>query len=475
MKRSLKIMMFFGALLTIALVFAGLQFGAFEGLLGLSIATIPILAGIENSDDAKVKRSELLGKMTEMVNTRKKERRQFTDEETLNWEQLKQDVDTINQEIQKLEARELKSFIKTKDRGRRFLENMPGDTPEWVNLDTGRGVKVYDRERRIADDFRQDTGYNLSLGRAIRALVSGDWRGAEAEQRAFSTASGSGLLIPIGVFSSVLDFARAKSIVFAGGARTVLMDEGSMRLARVITDATMETKAENDPFGANSMNFDGISLKAFTIGGIVRLSRELAADAPNTAQAVENALAGALASYIDHLALFGAGTTEPTGIANTSGIQTLDPAGALAYSHLLTAWQEVADANGEPRTIALAPRERAALAGTLTALGYVEPPQLLKELQWLHSSVIPTNFNNNNESAAFVGDFSKLFIGIRQNAMIEISTQEGDAFGKHQAAIKLTFRGDIAVEYPSHFCAITGIEAPAGFVATTTAAATTTA
>ena len=458
MKQSLKILKFLFALLLIAVGFGALNVGFYEGVAGLMIAAPMILANIETSDDAKQKRSQVYEKMQDMVNTRKSEQRSFTADEQIRYDKHKADFDILSNHVKELEDDEKRALImagkqaKTEHRERTKRS-------DWYDINTGKDVIVLGKENRFADIYSDDDS-SLSVGRAVQGLISGNWRGAEKEERSLSTASGSGLLVPLRVFSSIIDRARALSVCLNAGAKTILMETGSMTLARVTNDASMQIKAENDQFGSNDIAFGGISLSAHTIGGVVTLSRELASDAPNVSQAIEQALAGAIAVYLDRLALTGTGEGEPRGIYNTIGVNDVVVGTSIHYGHLLRAWYEIANKNGKPNAVALNPKEFAILAGSYhVGAGFIDPPNIIKDMQWLHSSSIPTNLGiGEDESAGFVGDFTKMFFGIREGVNIEVTREGGEKFSRHQVGVKITLRADVGIEQPSHFSKLTGIE-----------------
>ena len=64
-------------------------------------------------------------------------------------------------------------------------------------------------------------------------------------------------------------------------------------------------------------------------------------------------------------------------------------------------------------------------------------------------------------SCAFVGDFSKLIVGMRTNLTIQISSEAGDAsgsaFSSLQYWIRAHLRADIALTRPNQFVKVVGI------------------
>lgn len=395
--------------------------------------------------------------MEAMLKKAEVEKRDLTADEVTQFDELHQKAATLLVDVKDAERRNVVAGFRNGGVAS-FLSSFgnvdnPQPATEWRDS-AGRPVRVLSSlEQRVSDNYETST---LSLGRAIRAMVTGDWSQSQDEHRALSTGfTSGGYLIDAPMLAGVIDKARAKTVIFEAGAHTVVWDGSkTLDIARVTTDPAFQVKAENAAFTPNDPAFDRVTLNAFTIGSEVVASRELAADAPNFATAIEDAMASALAVKLDYLAMFGAGTTEPMGIANAAGVQSVAAVGALTnYSDFVNAWTKVLTANGEPNAYILAPRDAGTLEGILTTNGgYLLPPAGIAKLKRLITSSIATNGGAGaNESNAFVGDFTKLIVGLRQNAMVEVTTTGGDTFDKHQAKIKITWRGDIALSQPTHF------------------------
>ena len=328
----------------------------------------------------------------------------------------------------------------------------PADPSEWRDYRTGREIRVLSKDQRFADFHRDEEP--LSLGRAVRAMLVGDWTGAEAEQRVMSTTSNpsAGFLIPNPLVANVIDLARNLSVLVSAGAQTVGMDASTLDIARVATDAAMEVKGENVAFTARDVVFDRVTMTAYLIGTEIVMSRELAADAPNATSMIEQTIASKLAERIDFYGLQGTGSAQPTGILNMSGVNTTS-VGTLSYTDLLTAIQKCESANYAPNAVVLSPLSWDALRKLLInseANHYaVAPPAV--------AALTPFSTGNMLDTGGIVADFSKLIIGLRQSPIVEVTTEGGDAFSKHQMKIKITWRGDFTLSNPTAFTTLTDI------------------
>lgn len=462
MKNSIKILKCLVVLLIAAIAVPAvahfIDAGSIESIFTIGaagLATLPVLGNLQTSLEIKEKRGDLYRQMQEMNETAKNQRRDFSEQEQRTYDELSNKFDKLGEQLKKVEGDE-KRAAEMAGRANSSIPDiiMPRET--WVNVRSGKPVKVYSFGERMSNDLAPEER-NLSLGKLIVSMVTGDYRIAEAEQRALSTGAGSGsVLVPEPLYASVIDAARAKAVTAQAGAKMVMMDSKTMSIARVLTDPAFEIKSENDPFTDNAdMTFDTVNLDAYTIGTTVTMSRELAADSPNAATAIENAIVNALAVKLDQLALLGTGINEPTGINAVIGVQELDLLGtaSIDYTVLIDLWTKLALANHDTTAFLLNPRDIGNLAKMRNDLGmnYIAP-DLISAIKRLHSTSIPANLGTGtDESIAFAGDFTKLLWGVRQGMQLEISTTAGDAFKKHQVAIKCTWRGDFALEQPAAF------------------------
>ena len=289
-------------------------------------------------------------------------------------------------------------------------------------------------------------------------MIVGDWTDAPLEQRALSTTANptAGILVPNPLAARVIDLARAKSVLVAAGAKTVDMPSGTLTIARVSSDATMEVKAENSAFTGHDAEFDAVELTAYTIGTVVKMSRELAQDAPNAVSVIESTLAKALAAKIDWYGLRGTGSAMPLGLINFGSTNTEAVGGSVDYDNLLNALSANEVDNHTSNAYVGSPanfnvlRQLKSGDGTNSAALYLDPPAVIKSLQAFSTSAMP-------DTTMALGDFSQFLIGLRQSPTIEVTTEGGDAFEKHQVYVKITWRGCFNTEHRDAFCLLTGI------------------
>ncbi len=321
---------------------------------------------------------------------------------------------------------------------------------------------------------RPTSGERLSLGKYVRGIITGNWKGAEREQAAMSEGvlGGGGYMVPTPLSAEVIDRARNAAVVIQAGARTIPMDSQTLRFARVTGDPLVAWRPENTAIPSGDMSFDSVTLTAKTLAGICKLSVELAEDAPNVNDLVSATLGRVLALELDRAALRGAGTgSEPQGIRNQAGVAvdstTMGANGAAptSYDFLAGAVAAVQSLNELPNAIVYSARTAGKLDQLKNTLGDpLKAPGSVLALQRLVTNAIPGNLTqgtSSDASEAYVGDFTKLLIGVRTELVLEISREAGDAsggaFSNLQVWVRCYLRADIGVMRPTAFRVVTGI------------------
>jgi len=336
-------------------------------------------------------------------------------------------------------------------------------------------VRVLAPGDKLADVCRRDLvdgikPEDLSLGRVLRGLVTGEWSGAEAEKRAVmaeGTSSLGGVLIPAPMAAQVIDLARNQAIVFRAGASTVSMTANTLKMCKVTGDMSASWREENAAITASEMSFDSLSFTAKALAALCTISIELLEDAGNVNGLIENSIAQALALELDRAALFGSGVApEPLGLNGVTGVQSIsmgDNGAALTgYSPFTLAMQRLYEKNATPGSFVFSPRTWAALEGLVDTTGQpLAAPASFAGASKLVSNQIPNTLTQgtaSNASSIFTGAWSNLMVGMRTSLTLEASRVAGaDAFSKMQVMIRAYLRADVQVARPDHFVKIVGV------------------
>jgi HK97 family phage major capsid protein len=356
----------------------------------------------------------------------------------------------------------------------------------WINQETGSPILVLGKEERMSDLIVSPHEYErFSLGRFVRGLATGEWKGAAAEHRAMAegTLASGGYLVPAPVAAGIIDRARNASVMVRAGAITVPMDSQTLAMARIAQtsgDPTPAWHAEAATIAASDMVFEKVVLTAQTLAAICQLSVELAEDATNIDQVISDALAKVLALELDRACIRGTGTSpEPKGIRNQSGV-TVDsttfttngsvisasaPSGAVAWIWAAKQVAALWAANENPNAAIWAPRTAGELDQLVDTTGQpLRPLPSCAALLKLQTASIPINLvvgTSNDCSEAYFGDFSKALIGMRTNLMLEVSrignVGSTSLFSTLQVGIRAYLRADFALARPAAFRVVTGL------------------
>jgi len=345
---------------------------------------------------------------------------------------------------------------------------------ETVSIETGNGpgqLPIYRKSHSLVASLHGNEGVNqareISLGRLLKGCVTGNWRGADAEQelmlkaQGFGSGPGGGFLLPSLVDSMILDLARPVSVTQRLGAGYINV-EGFTALPRLTGDVTPAWRQENAEIPESAMTFGTRNIQPKSVGFLVRSSRELFEDSgPDLETFIRSVFAASYAQELDRIVLAGDGVTQPLGITGSTGINPLPIGGAADWDDFIDASREVYEANfaGEYKELGVAmnPRTWAALAklkGTAND-HYLQPPEPVREMSKVQTTHLGIDGSSN--TTAIVGDFKQAAVAQRIGLSIAISGQEGDTFKKNQIAIRGVARLDVAVFRPAWFTVLTGI------------------
>ncbi len=321
-------------------------------------------------------------------------------------------------------------------------------------------------DQRMSDHVRREhpedasTYGELEIGRLMRAMVTGAKTDLERRALAEGSDSAGGFTVPTVTASQLIDLMRARSVAVQAGATTFPLVSDQTVIAKLASDPVPAWRNENANIAESDPTFSSVTLAPKSLAVLVKVSRELVEDSANLAVELPRILAAAMAQEWDRVALLGSGTApEPLGIANTPGINTTALSGALTgYAPFVTARTSLLSANHAPTAIIAHPRDEGALAGLVASdLQPLMAPRQISDIPMLTSTAIPTDGGTGtDESSIFMGDFSRLILGLRSDIRIEI-VRELFA-GAHQLGFIAHMRGDIAVSHPEAFHTTTAVQ-----------------
>lgn len=346
---------------------------------------------------------------------------------------------------------------------------------------SGREVRVYDRDERLAVSGQQDY-QGVTFGGLVRSAVTGPRNDGERRALSEGSSSAGGVTVPDSVAREFIDLLRAKTCCIRAGARTVPMDSRTLTIAKLTGDVPANWRAENAALATGDPTFAPVTLEAKSLAGMVVCSRELLQDSINADSMLAQAFAGKLAVMVDAAALVGTGIAPmPAGLATISGVNQVsmgtNGAAITDFDDLMDLRLLLDEANASASTAwIMAPRTFRKLAGFTDTNGqWIQPPQYLYSNSWVGQSILEkgTNGNNppwlvstgvpitqtqgtaSNASSIYTGDFTQMLLGIREDFRIEVLPQLYANEGK--VAIVVHMRADVAVTRASDFGRLVGI------------------
>jgi HK97 family phage major capsid protein len=345
------------------------------------------------------------------------------------------------------------------------------DPAPFVRLADGRRAAL-ERGQRFAD-HPVVSEYAAARSRAEQAVI-GQHGSLGNQLRAMTTTSGSAV-VPTVWASEIIDRARNKAAVLQAGAQVIPMDAKTVQIGRLTTDPTAAFRTEGSTVTASDPVFDNCTLDAKTMSALVIGSLEWFMDAPNVDEVVSEAIAAAVATQLDLVALFGGLTTggegfslanppNPRGVlATLLAVAASSVLGSGANGTAQTAasyWREVQTTVFTPQTFNEQPN--AILWNAKLLQQYVDAydttqqplnmPANIGQLERLTTNQIPSFTQGTMTGRAtdlFVGSWSQLLIGQRLDFTVQTLVERYAELG--QVGILCHWRGDVQLARPRAF------------------------
>lgn len=298
------------------------------------------------------------------------------------------------------------------------------------------------------------------LGTFLRDVVEN--RAAYAE----GAGATGGYTVPTILIPELIDRLRPAMVTSAAGARVMALEGYQNRIPRVLSDpsATWLGQQEGVAIPESEGSFDYIELDPKTLAFMVKVSVQLTQDSVlPLEQVLGNQFVAVMAHELDKAALFGAGTNAPVGLANVTGLPTVDlganGAALTNYDPFVNARATLLAANATPSGVWLmSPRSDKELGLAKDSYGrYLDRPAAIASDRFLVTSAIPENLTHGTANTASVilgGNFADLYVGMRQQiTVIPLRERFMDTL---QIGFVVYARADVAVARLSSFVGIVG-------------------
>ena len=336
---------------------------------------------------------------------------------------------------------------------------------------------------------------SYSLVRAIRAMVSGDWRGAQLEKEASEATAKrlgitpQGLLVPYDwmarteqrdltkgtatagghtvdtelLSNSFIDMLMAQMVLKQAGITTLDGLVGDLAIPRQTGGATAYWVAESSAVTESQQAFDQVLMSPKTLGTFTDISRKLLKQSSISIERfVRKDLTRTVAKEIDRVGLFGSGASnQPTGVSATSGIN-LVPGGdnglAPTWANLVGLESAVAADNADVGNLAYI--TNSSVRGKLKT---VEITANSGQFLWgsgnsvngypiYVSNQVPNNNTKGSGTAlsyAFFGNWSDLMLGLWGGLDLLVDPYTGGTAGTVRIIVLQDV--DYAVRHPESF------------------------
>jgi HK97 family phage major capsid protein len=404
--------------------------------------------------------AEQIKQLTEQRGEKLKEMDALVEKDSLTKDEQAR-YDTLKGEVMKMSERKdkLEDTWKREVEGAKPIAGSESSEPEKESTFQIFKRAKKDTERPLTDWYLRNHDVDQRMQKANVYDVMGALATNKPNNTATShalgeirTTTGTGLLNEY-LSTQLWSGGLSKSRLAQAGMRTMPLESGTHKFAKITTYPTFEWKAALASTTERTAVFDNVTFTAKTLRGFLNVSGELLQDGVNTSQMLKKVMNQAAANAIDTAGLIGAGGDAPTGIINYSGLNTYSNGGAAltSFDPLLEVTQLILADDGEVPTAAImSPRhwkQFSALkeATTNAPLGR---PFVMNDLTFYDTSKVQS------ASAVFMGNFENLFMGIRFGIDVAVSPVIASTFSYDYF---LAFRGDFQTEREQDFGAITSI------------------
>jgi HK97 family phage major capsid protein len=434
-----------------------------------------LLSNIENSDDAKQKRSKIWDKMNEMIQLRKSEKRDFTDEEKTKYEQLRSDFDILTETLKELEADEKRALIMAGNQANEQRKSQ--DERDLAKFSLARLIQLKSEGRSLdgieaemhqeAEQEARRSGVSLSGVGVPNVAIDSIMKRSQSSMNATGGSGGDegGMLVPTST-SGLIMALRPMLVLSQLGVNMMGGLVGNLDFVKgTSTVASWNTEtgeAANTNIGTSKISMSPKRLAAYT-----EIYKQLMVQTPeNIEQKIMGDLLRAVAQAVEAAAINGAdGGNDPTGILNVTGIGSVvgGAEGAVpTWDHLVALEKEVAIEN--------------ALMGRLAYLTNHKVKAKLKTTKmdagsgvfvWPHnenningypvgvSNLVPSNLEKTatDLSAIIFGDWSELMIG--QWGGLDLIVDPYSGAKNNKIVITTNSFWDVQTLWPEKFAAMT--------------------
>jgi HK97 family phage major capsid protein len=354
-------------------------------------------------------------------------------------------------------------------------------------LRRGQTMREFHAQRIMSERMSRGSApdHPFNAGAYFKGMATGKWSDSgndNYERRALAEGSVStgGAVVPIDLYSDIIDIVRNSARVFQAGATIVPLEHYVTNVAKLTADPSPSWRAEGSSISSAASTFARLSFTTQTLAVVVVASRELLEDVPSLGDEIMREMALEFALGLDLACLYGAGhgSNAPYGVKDSSwsvpqtsmgtngaAPSTLSP---NSWMLLVNSAYRLVEANERGLSGAImAPRTELELVSAASTINtFVEPPSRLATigrygtapLEVYSTNQVPVDLTQGSASTAsdmFTGDWSQLLVGIRSEMKIDTLTEAYAGTG--QIGFLGWLRADTVVARSSAFDITVGI------------------
>lgn len=294
-------------------------------------------------------------------------------------------------------------------------------------------ARAYARNEKVADGKT-----DVTVGDLIKASVTGE--GNQEVREMLSTTNTGSILVPHTVMNNLIDLARNKSFLFNNATTVGMGNSQTVSIPKVASAPAVAFKKPGEEITTSDATFEEVKLEAKYMYGLVEVPLELIKTGLGVEAKLNDLLAKAMNEALEKAALEGA-VDGFTGIYNDPDL-VKEEITAVTYNEIKKGVKAIAANNGNPADIVLSTNNQIDLQDTTSQTGeFITPPKYYSNMNEIATNAM-------TDDKILLGDLSSVYVGMLQNASIEVSTQHG--FSRGTLAIRIMFYGDVVVSEPKH-------------------------
>jgi HK97 family phage major capsid protein len=394
------------------------------------------------------KRSSTVSQMKALADAAAKAQRDLTEEESTQFETLKNEERSVQKQIDRVE----------------YLRSLERSAPaDHVGDSHNKDFEKLKRSVSVQNIIQaQIAGRSLS-GAELEYNKEAEKRSGKKAQGAFipfdaletratnNTTTAAELVATNHRPQDYIGALRASNIVRQMGVRTLTGLSGDVVIPKFGTGLSLGWVGEEEAVPESNMSFDAITLTPKHTGGKTEMSRQLIQQSsPDIESLFREDLSYLVAKNIYQAIIAGTGVKDPLGILNTVGVLT----GAIpdTWQEVLALIQLIEDQN-------ITNLKWLGTSTTKTTLAGIEKSTGTGQFLYQNGQVGELPFNvsaNMPANKLILGDFSQVLLGVWSEIDILVNPYAEPAYSRGGVQVRAMATCDVAVRHPKAFLVATG-------------------